>query len=264
MTDKSANRLRSSWDQGQSVFGGWSSTPSPYSAEIFADLDYDYICIDMQHGLVGYDVVFPALQALRFGTSTALVRVPDHSSGWAGKALDAGAEGIIFPMINTAEQAEAVVRQVRYAPEGNRSYGPVRSGMVVGNDTNVANAHNLCIAMIETVEAVGNADAICGTPGVDAIYVGPADLAVTMGMQPSQWYTSDAHREARAEIIAAGDRAGIPVGIHCADGPMGVAMAAEGFAMMTVVTDTTAIIGTAKRELAAVRGGDVSATGLYG
>lgn len=261
--DGTTNHLRQRWADDEPVWGSWVST-TPLSAEIFAGAGYDYVCIDMQHGLVGYEIVVGSLQALRFSASTAIVRVPEHSFGWAGKALDAGAEGIIFPMVNTREQAEQVASYVRYAPEGERSYGPIRSGLTIGSDTVNANRHNLCIAMIETVEGVENADDICSTPGIDAIYIGPADLAVSMGNQPAGWIDDAEHRAAMHAVRDAGRRAGIPVGLHCPNGTVGKLMADEGFRMMTLVNDAPAITQVARAELAVVQGGEAAATGLYG
>lgn len=258
------NGLRALWADGGTAFGAFCNTPSTFSAEVFADEGFDYVCIDTQHGLIGYESMWPMLQAMRFGRATPLVRVPDVVGGWAAKALDAGAEGVVFPMVEDATGARRAVEAVRYAPQGARSFGPVRAGMLVGADTDHANRENLCIVMIETGRGVENADEICAVEGVDAVYIGPADLGVSLGIARDGWFTDERHVSAMATVREACERNGVVPGMHTAGGEHAKGLAAEGFRMLTIAMDTTAIRTTARAELAHVRADEARGTGLYG
>jgi 4-hydroxy-2-oxoheptanedioate aldolase len=179
------NNVRTAWKQGKNVYNGWLMIPSSVSAELIARQGWDSVTIDMQHGLVDYTDAVPMLQAISVSESVPFVRVPSLESGIIGKMLDAGAYGIICPMVNTREQCELFVRSCRYAPLGQRSMGPVRATMYGGPDYAAhANDTVIAMAMIETEEAVRNLDDIMSTPGLDAIFVGPSDLSVSMGHSP--------------------------------------------------------------------------------
>ena len=145
--------------------------PSPVTAEVIAQTGYDYCCIDMQHGLIGYSEALVMLQSLSLANTTATVRVPWNEPGIIGKALDAGAMAVIVPMVNTAEDAELAVQRSMYAPRGSRSSGPVRAEPLEGPEyAEMANDHVQVIPMVETTEAIENLDAILATPNVDTIY----------------------------------------------------------------------------------------------
>ena len=180
-----ANLMKQAWSAGRSVLNGWLMIPSTVTAEMMSRMGWDSLTIDLQHGLIDYGDALPMLQALSVTDVTPLVRVPSLEAGIIGKMLDAGAFGIICPMINTREQCEHFVRSCRYAPLGHRSMGPVRATMYAGADYGLkANGEIVAMAMIETVEAVHNIDAILATPGLDAIFVGPSDLSVSFGQPP--------------------------------------------------------------------------------
>lgn len=255
-------RLRRLWDEGKCGFGAFCNTPSSYSAEVFADEGYDFVCVDTQHGLIGYEAMWPMLQALRFSEATALVRVPDLLGGWAGKALDAGADGVIFPMIESAADAEAAVKQVRYAPHGRRSYGPIRASMLIEGSTSAVNEQVLCVAMIETVVGLDAADEICATEGIDAIYIGPADLAVSLGVERSEWFRAPKHLEAIERIRLAGERNNVPVGIHTSGAEQALGLQEQGFCMQTIVMDTVSIRTQAQQQLAIVRDANAGTQGV--
>ena len=143
------------------------------------------MCIDLQHGSIDYQAAVPMLQAISTTSKTPLVRVPWNDPAIIGKLLDAGAYGVICPMVNTRAQCEAFVAACRYPPKGNRSFGPQRAVLYAGTDyTAKANDTILTMAMIETVEALDNLEAILAAPGLDAIYVGPSDLSLSMGETP--------------------------------------------------------------------------------
>ena len=178
------SRLRETWDSGKPALNGWLGIPSTFSAEIMSHQDFDSITIDLQHGLTDYSIAVPMMQAMSASDATMLCRVPWLEAGIIMKLLDAGAMGIICPMINSREEAEEFVGATLYSPDGYRSSGPVRANIIHSDYHNSANDQIISLAMIETEQAVENAEAICSTPGLTGIYVGPSDLAISMGEDP--------------------------------------------------------------------------------
>ena len=176
--------LREIWESDGSALGVWLSVASTITAEAAARQGFDYVCVDTQHGASEYQAAVGMFQAIELGGGTPITRVPWNEQGIIGKMLDAGAQGVIVPMVNTREQAEAVVRSCRYAPEGSRSFGPTVVGMRHADYVAWAGTSVAVIPMIETTEALGNLDDIMSVPGVDAIYVGPADLSLSLGLKP--------------------------------------------------------------------------------
>src|SRR5664280_2262732 len=164
-----ANKLRGILDAGRPAIGGWCTIPSSVSAEIVASLGFEYICVDMQHGLMDFGGAVAMLQAISGYETTPIVRVPVGNYGVAQRVLDAGAEGVIFPMTNTAAETREAVAACRYAPAGKRSMGPVRSYLHLGEDTHNADAQVMCMVMIETVEALANLDEILSVPGLNGL-----------------------------------------------------------------------------------------------
>lgn len=179
------NTLKRIWGNGGVTFGVSLSIPSAYSAEVLAHQGWDDLMIDMQHGNIDYAAAVAMLTAISTTPTIPLVRVPWRDPAIIMRMLDAGSYGIICPMVNTREDAEQFVASCRYAPTGQRSLGPVRAGLYGGKDyVEHANETVLAIAMIETAEAVENLDDILETPGLDAVYIGPSDLAMSLGRPP--------------------------------------------------------------------------------
>ena len=181
------NALKHKWADGEATINGWLSIGNPFTAEIMAAQGYDSLTIDVQHGALDYRDMLAMFQSMRASGVVPMARVPWLEPSAIMKTLDAGAYGLICPMINNAEEAAAFVRHARYPPLGLRSFGPTRANFSAGeNYAAEANDEVLCIAMIETAEAVRNLEAIVATPGLDGVYVGPADLAlgVTNGALP--------------------------------------------------------------------------------
>jgi len=258
------NRLRDRWTAGISAIGGWCMTPSPFVAELFATDGFDYLGVDCQHGLVGYDAMVPMLQAVARTDATPVVRVPYNEAAWIGKALDAGAEAVIVPMVNSRADAERAVAACRYFPDGARSYGPIRSGLFLGGDPATANREVACLVMIETEQAVEAAEEICTTPGVDGIYLGPADLAITLGLPPSFELRPGAHEDAVLHVLKVCQANGIAAGIHSASGRQAKEYVDRGFSMVTVGTDTLLLRAAVQRNLqAAGRRDEVTAREGY-
>ena len=262
----STNELKARFVQGKKAFGAWCVTPSAFGAELLAEEGFDYVCIDCQHGLIDFDSMWPMVQSLRWSRVTPLVRiVSTEVTAAAGKAFDAGAEGVIFPIVNSREDAERAVAACRYGPEGVRSFGPVRAGQLLGTDAVVVNREILCLAMIETVQAVELADEICSTKGVDGIYVGPADLALSMGLSMATMHKSREHAEAIEHVRKSCEAQGIAAGIHTAGGEQARTYADAGFQMCTISTDAALLRTVARGELAAARGETIdSGKGPYG
>jgi len=208
--------LRELLDTGQPTLGGWLSIPSAFSAELMGRSGFDWVCIDTQHGLIGYDQMALMLQALSITGTPALVRVPWNGPEHVMKALDAGAQGVIVPMINNADDARSVVETVKYPPAGTRSWGPIRAALdVVGYSAESANANTLVIVMIETRDGVENLDEILSVPGVDAVYVGPMDLALAHGITPTLNVSDERHEQLIRMILDGCRRHGVVAGIHC-------------------------------------------------
>lgn len=235
------NALKLAWSDDAAVIGLWMSVPDPATAEALGALGSDYVNIDMQHGMIGYDQAVDLMRALRSADTTVTVRVPWNEPGIIGKVLDAGALGVIIPMVNSPAEAQAAVHACRYAPSGGRSFGPVRAGAIYGSDYfDRANAEVACIPMIETAAAVADIDAILATPGIDAIYVGPADLSVTLGLPPGNNDGEAAFDDALSTIVDACRRHGVIAGIH-ATPQLTPRRIEQGFRMITATSDLLAL-----------------------
>lgn len=245
------NALRQIWADGGTVVNGWVSLPCAFGAEMMAHAGFDSLTIDLQHGLHDYASMLACLQAIR--DTPALVRVPWNEPAMVGRALDAGAVGVICPMVNTAVQAAAFVDAMRYPPQGTRSNGPIRAGLRNNGYQAEANADVLAIPMIETAEAVANLDAILAVPGVDAIYIGPSDLNISMG-GAAILDIEDAGRIALYErIVAAAQSHGVRAGIHCIAASYAVRMRSIGFGLVTAGSDAGALMNGARTAVAALR-----------
>jgi 4-hydroxy-2-oxoheptanedioate aldolase len=179
--------LRERMQSGHTTLGCWAAIPSPFSTELLATMGFDWITVDMQHGLADYATMVGAMQALRAHGIPGLVRVPSNDPGLVGRVLDAGAIGVVVPMVNTPAAAEAAVRACRYPPLGTRSWGPARAALGRPEyGPELANDETICVVMLENPEAAAQADAILSVPGVDAVYIGPWDLSLTVtGEKPS-------------------------------------------------------------------------------
>lgn len=244
------NPLRLAWEGGAVVRGAWCSSPSSVVAEAISTAGYDYVCVDMQHGAVDYSDAVPMLQAISGQGSTPIVRVPANDAATIGKVLDAGALGVVVPLVNDAEEAARAVAACRYPPLGGRSFGPVRASTVTGS-REIEDLNQVVVAvMVETRDGLDNVREIAGTPGLDAIYVGPADLALALGLPPAYEREEREHVEAIERIRQACDEAGIIAGVHCDGGEMAARRQAQGFRMTTLVNDLALVRTGAVGELA--------------
>jgi 4-hydroxy-2-oxoheptanedioate aldolase len=254
------NTLRGIWARGGAVINGWCSIPSSFSAEIMAHQGFDSITIDMQHGLVDYQVAVTMLQAISTTSVIPLTRVPWNDPARLMKILDAGSYGVICPMINTPADAESLVRACKYPPRGFRSFGPIRAKYYGGGGTHgggdyheFADDETLVIPQIETREAIENLDAILETGGISAIYIGPSDLAMALGSEPRKGQSDPAVVEARQRILDAAKRHGIPAGIHTNSTKVAVEMIQQGFQLVSLQSDDRFLMSKAQEEVTAVR-----------
>jgi 4-hydroxy-2-oxoheptanedioate aldolase len=249
------NRLREIWRNGGAAVNGWLAIPSGVSAEAMAHQGWDSLTVDMQHGLVDYPSAVPMLQGISTTNTVPLARVPWLEPGIIMKALDAGAYGIICPMVNSRADAEKFIGACRYAPDGYRSFGPTRALIYAGADyADHANATVLAIAMIETREALENLDAIVSTPGLDGVYIGPADLALSLGHRPKFDHTEPELMEPIERILAAAKAHGVMPGIHCGSPAYAKRMIELGFQLVTLLSDQRLLVAAAKAIVADLRG----------
>ena len=248
------NRLKQLWAEDRPALGGWLGIPSSTSAEMMAHTGFDWLCVDMQHGAIDYQVAVTMLQAISTTDTVPIVRVPWNEPGIIMKVLDAGAYGVIIPMVNSRVEAEAAVAACRYAPDGVRSYGPARSVLYAGPDYfSRANDTVLCMPMIETREAVANVDEIVGTPGVDVAFVGPSDLSVSLGLPPSYDQDADEFVAAVASVEAACQRHGVVPGVFAGNATVARKRIEQGFRLLEVADDGRTMVTGAAAALAQLR-----------
>ncbi len=235
------NALKEIWARGEPVLNGWCSIGSPFSAEIMSLQGFDSLTIDGQHGALDYSHALPMLQAMKGSGKTLLARVPWREPGVIMKYLDAGAMGIICPMINNAAEAAEFVSYLRYPPLGQRSFGPTRASFAYGGyNVTEANAEIMALAMIETADGVKNLDEIAATPGLDGLYVGPADLTlgVTNGrLGPGFDREEPEMIEVLQQIARAAKNNGIHAALHCGSPEYTIRGMDWGYDMFTVGGD---------------------------
>ena len=250
------NNLRKIWSDGGAVVNGWLGIPSGLSAEVMAHQGWDSLTVDMQHGVVDYQMAASMFQAISTTDTVPMARVPWLEPGIIMKALDAGAYGIICPMVSNRAEAERFVGACRYPPQGYRSFGPVRALMYGGADyPQHANDTVLAIAMIETEEAMENLDEIMSVPGLDGVYIGPADLSIAHGRPPKFDHTEPEMMAVIERILATAKSNGIAAGIHCGSTAYARRMIGLGFQLVTILGDYRLLAGAASQAVREVREG---------
>ncbi|MDP3348687.1 MAG: aldolase/citrate lyase family protein [Hydrogenophaga sp.] len=248
------NRLREIWAAGGAVVNGWLAIPNSFSAETMAHQGWDSLTIDLQHGVVDYQAMVPMLQAISTTNTVPVVRVPWLEPGILMKTLDAGAYGVICPMVNTREDAQKLVAYTHYAPRGTRSFGPVRALLYGGADyPQHANDTIVTFAMIETAQALDNLDDILSVPGLDAIYIGPSDLSLALGCTPTFDNLDPKAAQAVEHILARAKAHGLVAGIHNGSTEAALKRIAMGFQFVTVSSDARLMAAGAQQVMASMR-----------
>jgi 4-hydroxy-2-oxoheptanedioate aldolase len=258
MTTNTAFALAGRLRAGETVFASWCTFASPIVAETIAREGFSAVVIDVQHGLWDTSSTIAAISGIAQAGSAALVRVPFDSFPFVSRVLDSGAEAVIAPMINNADDARRFAAASKYPPLGERSWGPQRAmalqGKTVATDyLREANTGTLTFAMIETVAALNNVDAIAATPGIDALFVGPYDLSTTLSGGTAQDITAPQVEQAIDRICAAATKAGKIPGVYCRDAGRAVAMARRGFRFITVGSDVGLVRESAAAQLKALK-----------
>jgi 4-hydroxy-2-oxoheptanedioate aldolase len=248
------NAALAKWRRGESSIGGWLLLGNTHTAEMMANGGFDWLVVDMQHGLIDYRDLTHMLPAISTTATTPLVRVSSNDPAEIMKALDAGAMGVIVPMVNTREQAVTAISACRYPPEGTRSFGPVRAALYGGPGyATEANSQIACIIMIETMEGLENLQAIVSAPGLGGVFVGPADLALALGTPLSPDFDDPRHVAAVDKILSTCKQFGVPAGIFTIGPNSARRRLAAGFNFVTLGADATFMMQALTADMAAVR-----------
>lgn len=242
------------WRNKQQSLGVWSSLPDIHLAEMLSRIGVDWICFDLQHGLMDYSDLTRLLPAVTGVAVSPLVRVAANQPEQIGKALDVGAHGVIIPLINTEADARRAVAACYYPAKGQRSCGPIRDAMLEGlNYLTSANDEVACILMVETEEGLRNLSAIAAVEGVTAIFVGPMDLTYGLGLRPGD-FSHARFTEALAAIRKACQDNGLACGIFGFNAATAAQSLADGFDFASIGTDISFAREGASQALAIAQG----------
>ncbi|HZH45416.1 MAG TPA: aldolase/citrate lyase family protein [Roseococcus sp.] len=251
-----ANKVKEAWKAGKPVVNGWLAIPSAFSAEMFSQAGWDSVTVDMQHGVQDYLSCVACFQGMQPSGVTPMVRVPWNEPGIIGKVLDAGAYGVICPMVNTVEEARALVQYSKYPPKGTRSNGPIRAGAYGSSGTyqKTANDEILVIPMIETKQAVENIGAILDVEGIDGIYIGPSDLSFSYGLEPKLDVEDPFILGIYDTLLAECAKRGIAAGLHNGTAEYANRMIGKGFKLVTIANEVGLMVAAAKQAVKVARG----------
>jgi 4-hydroxy-2-oxoheptanedioate aldolase len=250
------NPIKDAWRADRAVVNAWLSIPSAFGAEMMAKGGFDAVTVDMQHGIQDYASTVACMQAIAAHPVVPVVRVPWNEPGIIGKVLDAGAMGVICPMVNSAAEARALVEACRYPPLGQRSFGPIRAA-IYGQGAGyfaTANEDVAVIAMIETRQALDDLESILDVPGIDAVYVGPGDLGISLGLPPALDRQEPEMLAAYDRVLEQAGKRGIYAGIHNATPEYAHTMVERGFRFVTTTNDAALLAVGALRDVAVMRG----------
>jgi len=244
-------RLSASWEAGKPTFGAWVTSFSEAAVDVLVRAGYDYVGVDCQHTVLSESEAARLVQPLVNAGVPVAVRVSRNDPALIGRVADAGADVVIVPLVDTAEEAAAAVAACRYPPHGVRSYGPFNA--TLGLDPVYLEARVRCFVMVESALAIDRLEAICATPGLGGLYVGPGDLSISMGTSWLLRPRPEAVMEAIARVPPVCRAAGIVPGMHAGSGVLAAELVGLGFRMVTLMSDT-GLLGTgAARDLAAAR-----------
>ena len=248
------NRLHAIWREGGYALNGWLHIHNSWSAETMAHAGWDSITVDLQHGFAGIESLLIMLQAISTTDTVPMVRASWNDALQIQRMLDAGAYGVICPVVNTAEECRRFVGACRYPPAGYRSLGPTRASVYGGSDyARHANETVVTFAMVETAEGLSNLDEILAVPGLDGVFVGPGDLGLTLVGE----FGIDVHHPTVAEAIrtigARTRAAGKIAGIWCPSSEIAIEMKGLGYQFLTVGSDSRLLAAAARQAVAEVR-----------
>ena len=249
------NKLKEIFKSGKSAVNGWLQIPNSFTAELMANQNWDSLTLDMQHGVIDYSNAVGMLQAISTTNVVPMARVNWNEPGQIMKILDAGAYGIICPMVSNRKEAENFVKACMYPPNGYRSYGPIR-GLVYGGPDYADEANNeiLKFAMIETKESLENLDEIMKTPSLDGIYIGPADLSLAIGQKPSfDKPEGDPVYEVIMKILEHAKKNKIIAGIQNGQPEYAEKMVKKGFQLVTIGSDQRYMTAASKTALSKLK-----------
>ena len=251
-----ANKLREIWKSGGAAVNGWLAIPDSFAAETMAHQGWDTLTVDMQHGVADYQKMVTMLQAISTTDVVPVVRVPWLDPAALMRTLDAGAYAVICPMVNTREDAQRLVAWTTYAPRGTRSFGPVRALLYSGPDyPQHADDTIVRFAMIETAQALDNLDDILSVEGLDAVYIGPSDLSLSLGCKPAMDDLEPKVAQAVEHILARAKAHGVVAGIHNTSPETALARIAKGFQFVTVSSDARLMAAGAQQVMGKMRAG---------
>ncbi len=251
------NGLKAIWAEGRAAINGWCSIGSPFAAEIMSAQGFDSLTVDWQHGALDYSDLLPMFQAMRASGATLMARVPWLDPAAIMKALDAGAMGIICPMVGDRRQAEEFVSYMSYPPLGQRSFGPTRAGIAIPGYGTRMNDEVLALAMVETKEGVANFEEIAATPGLDGIYIGPADLTlgVNDGRLPPGLDREEPEMVALIQRIAEGCKErNLRACLHCGTPEYAAKAVGWGYDLVTLSGDVRLLADAAASSISRFRG----------
>lgn len=250
------NRIRTLWKQDKAAVNGWLAIPNSFSAETMAHQGWDTLTIDIQHGLIDYQTAVTMMQAISTTNTVPVVRVPWLEPGILMKSLDAGAYAVICPMVNTREDAQKLVAWTTYAPKGTRSFGPVRGLLYGGPDyRDHADETIVRFAMIETAQALDNLDEIMSVEGLDAVYIGPADLSIALGCKPTFDDVDPPVAQAIDHILERAKAHGIVAGVHNGSAEYALERIKKGFRFVTIGSDARLMAAGSQQVLSKMKAG---------
>ena len=250
----SESNLQRALNRATPMWGGWLTGPTLLGPEEFARAGYDYVGFDAQHGYLDDADIAGILRRIEHVPIGTVVRLPNADAAPIGRVLDAGADAVVIAMIESADEAAAAVAATRYPPAGIRSFGPLRASL--GHDPAAHESRVSVFAMIETAAALSALTQICAVDGLTGIYVGPADLAISLGVEVIGATRHPEVLNAIVRIHRAATDAGLVTGIHAGEGKTGRVMAQLGFQMITLAAESQALRRGAAEHLREARNSD--------
>lgn len=242
MPNSPAGSVRAAWATGRAARTAWLTIPDAHLAEMVAASGaVEAVTLDLQHGLFDRSSAVSALRAVSAHGVTPLCRLPGLDPALIGMLLDAGAGGVIAPMIQTPDDAAALVAACRYPPLGGRSFGPIRTALRPGDDPVRDAEHVIGLAMIETRAALDRTEDIAAVDGLDGLFIGPGDLGLALGLGPAQDRDEPEIHDAFRRVLAACSAAGTRAGVHATSAGYAMRRADDGFGLVTTWADAAVI-----------------------